>query len=281
MKKTGFRRRFRNSKSAMFGLCFLCVEALAVYLLPVLLRLDPVTSDVRAGFYAVPSAAHMLGTDGAARDLLARTLCGGQVSLFVGVAAPFISVSIGLPLGLAAGYYRGIVETLVMRAADVCMSFPSILLSLMMISVIGPSLATLIGVIGVMGWTEIAKLVYSSVLSIREKDYIDSALSIGRTDLDILRREILPGVLSPVFVSLSFQSGNAILQESALSFLGSGLRPPRASWGGIIYAAQDLSILTRKPWVWVPSGILIVLTVISFHFVGEGIRDALDPRMKL
>ena len=179
MKKTGFRRRFRNSKSAMFGLCFLCVEALAVYLLPVLLRLDPVTSDVRAGFYAVPSAAHMLGTDGAARDLLARTLCGGQVSLFVGVAAPFISVSIGLPLGLAAGYYRGIVETLVMRAADVCMSFPSILLSLMMISVIGPSLATLIGVIGVMGWTEIAKLVYSSVLSIREKDYIDSALSIG------------------------------------------------------------------------------------------------------
>ena len=281
MKKTGFRRRFRNSKSAMFGLCFLCVEALAVYLLPVLLRLDPVTSDVRAGFYAVPSAAHMLGTDGAARDLLARTLCGGQVSLFVGVAAPFISVSIGLPLGLAAGYYRGIVETLVMRAADVCMSFPSILLSLMMISVIGPSLATLIGVIGVMGWTEIAKLVYSSVLSIREKDYIDSALSIGRTDLDILRREILPGVLSPVFVSLSFQSGNAILQESALSFLGSGLRPPRASWGGIIYAAQDLSILTRKPWVWVPSGILIVLTVIAFHFVGEGMRDALDPRMKL
>ena len=281
MKKTGFRRRFRNSKSAMFGLCFLCVEALAVYLLPVLLRLDPVTSDVRAGFYAVPSAAHMLGTDGAARDLLARTLCGGQVSLFVGVAAPFISVSIGLPLGLAAGYYRGIVETLVMRAADVCMSFPSILLSLMMISVIGPSLATLIGVIGVMGWTEIAKLVYSSVLSIREKDYIDSALSIGRTDLDILRREILPGVLSPVFVSLSFQSGNAILQESALSFLGSGLRPPRASWGGIIYAAQDLSILTRKPWVWVPSGILIVLTVISFHFVGEGMRDALDPKMKV
>ena len=281
MKETGFRRRFRNSKSAMFGLCFLLVEALAVYLLPALFHMDPVTSDVQAGFHAPPSAAHLLGTDGAARDLLARTLCGGQVSLFVGVAAPFISVCIGLPLGLAAGYYRGIIETLVMRACDVCMSFPSILLSLIMVSVIGPSIATLIGVIGVMGWAEIAKLVYGSVLSIREKEYIDSAFSIGRTDADILRREILPGVLSPVFVSLSFQSGNAILQESGLSFLGAGLRPPRASWGGIISAAQDLSILTRMPWVWVPSGILIVLTVVSFHFLGEGIRDALDPRMKL
>ena len=281
MNRTGYWKRFRKSKSAMLSLSFLIAEALAVYLLPALFRMDPVTSDVQAGFNAAPSAAHLFGTDSAARDLLARTLCGGQVSLLIGVAAPFISVTVGLPLGLAAGYYRGIAETVIMRAADVCMSFPSIMLSLIMVSVIGPSLGTLIGVIGLMGWTSIAKLVYASVLSIREKDYIASALSIGRSDFDILLHEILPGVLSPVFVSLSFQSGSAILQESGLSFLGSGIRPPQASWGGIISAAQDLSVLTRMPWVWAPSGTLIVLTVIAFHFVGEGMRDALDPRMKL
>ncbi len=274
-------KKFRKSRSGMIGLCFLIVEALSVALLPAIFHMDPVSSDVQAGFLAAPSAAHLLGTDGAARDLLARTLCGGRVSLLVGVAAPFISVTLGLPLGLAAGYYRGPAETIIMRACDVFMSFPSILLSLILVSVIGPSLGALIGVIGVMGWTSVAKLVYASVLSIREKEYIDSAVSIGRTDFEILRREILPGVSSPVLVALSLRAGSAILQESGLSFLGAGIRPPQASWGGIIYAAQDLSVLTRMPWVWAPSGILIVLTIVAFHFVGEGLRDALDPKMKL
>jgi peptide/nickel transport system permease protein len=108
---------------------------------------------------------------------------------------------------------------------------------------------------------------------------VDSAFSIGKNDFQILRSEILPGALSPVFISFSFRSGSAILQESGLSFLGAGIRPPQASWGGIISAAQDLSVLTRMPWVWAPSGVLILLTVISFHFVGEGMRDALDPKM--
>ena len=281
MKKSGFWKKFRKSKSGMLGLCFLILEALSVTLLPAIFHMDPVSSDVQAGFLAAPSAAHLLGTDSAARDLLARTLCGGRVSLLVGVAAPFISVSIGLPLGLAAGYYRGPAETFIMRACDVFMSFPSILLSLILVSVIGPSLGTLIGVIGVMGWTSVAKLVYASVLSIREKEYIDSAVVIGRTDFEILRREILPGVASPVLVALSLRAGSAILQESGLSFLGAGIRPPQASWGGIIYAAQDLSVLTRMPWVWAPSGSLIVLTIVAFHFVGEGLRDTLDPKMKL
>ena len=223
----------------------------------------------------------MLGTDGAARDLLARTLCGGRASLFVGVAAPFLSVAIGLPLGLIAGYYGGVAEAVIMRASDVFLSFPGILLSMILVSVIGPSLGAVIAVIGVMGWPAIARLVYGNVLSIKEKDYIDSAMSVGRSDLQILWHDILPGVISPAIVSISFQSGNAILQESGLSFLGMGIRPPQASWGGIIYAAQDLSILTRMPWVWAPSGILIILTVSAFHFVGEGLRDALDPHIKL
>ena len=276
-----FWKKFQQSKSAMFALCFLTIETLAVYLLPLLFHMDPVTSDVQAGFYAAPSAAHILGTDGAARDLLARTLYGGQVSLLVGVASPCISVAIGLPLGLIAGYYRGMAASVILRLADIFLSFPSILFALILVSVLGSSLESVIGVIGVMGWSGIARLVYGNVLSIREKDYVDNAVSIGRSDFQILQHDILPGALSPVFVSLSFRSGEAILQESGLSFLGVGIRPPQASWGGIISAAQDLSILTRMPWVWIPSGLLIVLTVISFHYVGEGLRDALDPHMNL
>ena len=281
MNSSEFWKKFRTSKSAVIGLSFLLLEALAVYLLPALFRMDPVASDVQAGFFAAPSASHLLGTDGAARDLLARTLYGGQVSLLVGVAAPFISVLLGLPLGLAAGYYRGMAETVIMRASDVFMSFPSVLLSMILLSIISPSPGTLIAVIGIMDWPVIAKLVYGNVLSIREKEYIDGAVSIGRTDFEILSHEILPGVLSPVFVSISFRSGGAILQESGLSFLGAGIRPPQASWGSIISAAQDLSVLTRTPWVWAPSGLLIVLTIMSFQFLGQGLRDTLDPKMKL
>ncbi len=280
-KRAGFWTRFRKAKAALRCFHFLMLEALAVCLLPLLFHMDPVTSDVQAGFYAAPSAAHLLGTDGAARDLLARTLYGGRTSLLVGAAAPCLSVLIGLPLGLVAGYYRGIAEGVILWACDLFMSFPSVLISLILMSVIGPSLPSLVIVIGVMGWPAIARLVYGNVLSIRKKDYIESAMSIGRSDFEILWHDILPEALSPVLISISFMSGNAILQESGLSFLGAGIRPPQASWGGVISAAQDLSILTRMPWVWAPSAILIVLTVISFHFLGEGLRDALDPHMKL
>ncbi|MBQ9348237.1 MAG: ABC transporter permease [Oscillibacter sp.] len=274
-------RRFRASGWAMFGLVFLAAEALAVILLPILFHMDPVTSDLQAGFHAAPSAAHLLGTDGAARDLLARTLYGGRVSLLVGVSAAVIGAAVGMPLGLIAGYYRGIAEILIIRAADVFQSFPSLLLALILVTFIGPSLGTVILVIGIMSWTNTAKLVYANVLSVREREYIASAVSIGRSDFDILVHEILPESISPVLVSLSFRAGGAILQESGLSFLGAGIRPPQASWGGIISAAQDLSVLMRFPWVWMPSCILIILTMASVTFVGEGLRDALDPRMKL
>lgn len=281
MKQNSVWKRFRASPSAMSGLIFLIAEALIVLLVPIIFRMDPVTTYVQDGFNAPPSMLHPLGTDSAARDLLARTLYGGRVSFLVGLASPLLSVAIGLPLGLIAGYYRGAAETVIMRASDMFMAFPPILLTLIIVSVIGPSLVTVILVIGGTGWTGIAKIVYGNVLSVREKEYIDSAVSIGRTDADILIHEILPGSLSPVFVSLSFRAGGAILQESGLSFLGAGIRPPEASWGGIIAAAQDLSILMLKPWIWAPSSILITLTMIAFNFVGEGLRDAFDPRMKL
>jgi peptide/nickel transport system permease protein len=279
-KESQALKNFRKNKRAMFGAAFIIVETLLVIFLPIILHLDPVSSDLTAGKYAAPSAAHWLGTDSIGRDLFARLLSGGRVSLFVGFASPAISVAIGLPLGLLAGYYRGAVEAVIMRIADIFMSFPSMILILCLVAVVGPSLATVILVIGVMGWTQIAKLVYGNVVSIRKKEYIESAKAAGCSDFYIIFHEILPNAISPVWVLLSFRVGGAITTESSLSFLGVGIQPPQASWGNIINAATELSVLMLRPWVWMPAGFLIVMTVISFNFIGEGVRDALDPKMK-
>lgn len=279
-KESQALKSFRKNKRAMFGAIFIIIETLLVILLPIILHTDPNTSDLLSGKYASPSAAHWLGTDSIGRDLFARLLSGGKVSLLVGLSSPLISVAIGLPLGLLAGYYRGVIETIVMRLADIFMSFPSMILILCLVAVVGPSITTIIVVIGVMGWTQVAKLVYGNVVSIRSKEYIESARAAGCSDAYIIFREILPNAISPVWVLLSFRVGGAIMTESGLSFLGVGIQAPQASWGNIINAATDLSVLMLRPWVWMPAGVLIVMTVVSFNFIGEGIRDALDPKMK-
>lgn len=276
-----FFRSLKKNKRAMFGLSYILLEIIAVLFIPVIFRMDPYTSDIGAGFLAEPGIKHWMGTDAAGRDLLSRTIYGGRVSLLVGILSTLISVCIGLPLGLLAGYYRGLWETVVMRAADIFMSFPSMILILVLVSVVGPSLITVIVIIGVMGWTSIAKLIYGNVLSISKKEYIEAARAVGKSNLSIIFSEILPNAAGPVWVILSFRVGGAILTESGLSFLGVGVQAPRASWGNLINAAQTLSNLMLKPWMWIPPGFLIIFTVISFNFLGEGVRDALDPKMKL
>ncbi|MEY8353665.1 ABC transporter permease [Lachnospiraceae bacterium 54-53] len=276
-----FFQSLKNNKRAMFGLSFILLEIMAVLFLPPIFPMDPYTSDIGAGFLAEPTIKHWMGTDAAGRDLLARTVYGGRVSLLVGILSTLISVCIGLPLGLLAGYYRGVWEMAVMRTADIFMSFPSMILILVLVSVVGPSLVTVIVIIGVMGWTSIAKLIYGNVLSISQKEYIEAARAAGKNDRSIIFGEILPNAAGPVWVILSFRVGGAILTESGLSFLGVGVQAPRASWGNLINAAQTLSNLMLKPWMWMPPGILIIFTVVSFNFLGEGVRDALDPKMKL
>ncbi|MBR0131108.1 MAG: ABC transporter permease [Firmicutes bacterium] len=275
-------QRFRKNKRARFAIVFLAIEVIACFLFPLFLdSLNPNKSDPEIITWSEPSAQHILGTDKIGRDLFARLLYGGRVSLTVGILSTCISVALGVPLGLIAGYYRGIPEAVIMRVADVFMSFPSMILILVLVAVIGPSIVTLILVIGVMGWTGIAKLIYGNVLSIRQKEYIESSKCIGRNTAAILFKEILPNAMGPVWVTLSFRVGGAILQESGLSFLGVGVQTPQASWGNLINAAQDLPTLMLRPWAWVPAGVLIVLTTLSFNFLGEGVRDALDPKMKL
>ena len=273
-------KKFIHNKKAMLGLAIVTILVLAVVFIPLFADLDPYTTDRAAGFNKPPSDAHILGTDDVGRDLFARLLYGGRISLFVGITSTIISVLIGIPLGLIAGYFRGTAESIIMRTADAFMSFPSMVLILVLVAVFGPSILTVTVVIGVLGWTAIAKLIYGNVLSIREREYIQAARAVGVSTKKILFSEVLPNAIPPVWANISFRVAGAILTESSLRFLGMGVQTPQASWGNIIFAAQNLLVLTARPWVWLPPGICIILVVIGFNFIGEGVRDALDPKTK-
>lgn len=273
-------KKFIHNKKAMLGLAIVTILVLAVVFIPLFADLDPYTTDRAAGFNKPPSDAHILGTDDVGRDLFARLLYGGRISLFVGITSTIISVLIGIPLGLIAGYFRGTAESIIMRTADAFMSFPSMVLILVLVAVFGPSILTVTVVIGVLGWTAIAKLIYGNVLSIREREYIQAARAVGVSTKKILFSEVFPNAIPPVWANISFRVAGAILTESSLSFLGMGVQTPQASWGNIIFAAQNLLVLTARPWVWLPPGICIILVVIGFNFIGEGVRDALDPKTK-
>ncbi len=224
-------RKFLRNKKAVFGVIVVALLVLAVLLIPLFMDLDPYTTDRTAGFNARPSSSHILGTDDVGRDLFARLLYGGRVSLFVGITSTIISVLIGIPLGLIAGYFRGKAESVIMRVADAFMSFPSMVLILVLVAVFGPSILTVTVVIGILGWTAIAKLIYGNVLSIREQEYIQAARAIGMKTGPILLTEVLPNAIPPVWANISFRVAGAILTESSLSFLGMGVQTPQASWG--------------------------------------------------
>lgn len=271
--------RFRKHKLAMIGLVTILVIVVAVVILPRLMTLDPYgTSQERP--YAEPSAKFILGVDSLGRDNFARLVYGGRVSLTVGLLSTLVSIVIGVPLGLWAGYYRGWFEVVVMRLVDIFMSFPSMILILVLVSIIGPSMWSVTLVIGVMGWPQFARFMYGNALSVRSKEYVESAHAIGAKDFRILRDYILPNAIAPIFITATFRTAGAILEEAALSFLGMGVQPPEASWGNILYGAQSITVLSTRAWFWLPPGIMLALTVLSINFIGDGLRDALDPKGK-
>lgn len=273
-------KRFRRHKLAIVGTVVLAVIVLAVLLLPVVMELDPY-STARAPAYTAPNSEFLLGTDASGRDNFARLVYGGRVSLTVGLVSTLISMLIGLPLGVCAAYFKGWFEILVMRLVDLFMSFPSMILIMVLVVIVGPSLWSVTIVIGVLGWTQFARVIYASVLSVREREYVESARAAGAGHARIIFRYILPNAVAPVIITATFRTAAAILQESSLSFLGMGVQPPAASWGNILNAAQSITVLMRRQWFWLPVGGLLVLTVLSINFVGDGLRDALDPRMKV
>lgn len=272
--------KFCRHKVAMISLVILLVEVLAFLLLPGIMNLDPYTSHAEA-FDKAPSAQYILGTDAVGREVFSRLIYGGRVSLAVGFFSTVISAVIGVPLGLLAGYYDGFIRAVIMRIVDMFMSFPAMVIQLVMVMVLGASATSVMLVLGLLGWTSFTRMTYSKVISIKEQEFVEAAKACGATNTRQMVQYILPNALSPLLVRFSFCFASAILAESGLSFLGLGVQPPTATWGNMIYAAQSLSTLMYRPWQWVPPGLLLVITIFCINFVGDGLRDALDPKMKI
>jgi peptide/nickel transport system permease protein len=224
-----------------------------------------------------PSAEHLLGTDRVGRDILARTLVGGRISLSVGLVAVLFSTTIGTVTGALAGYYRGWLDHFIMRIVDVVLSFPVIVLLLVVASLVGPSIFNMMVMIGLLTWPIPCRIMRGQFLSVRERAFVEAARCLGVSNFQIATRHILPNAVAPLLVYASFGVATAVLLEAGLSYLNLGVQQPTPSWGNMLNTARTLSIMEGSPWMWVPPAIATVLFVLAVNFVGDGIRDALDP----
>ena len=228
-----------------------------------------------------PTAAHWLGTDANGRDVLTRLMFASRISLSVGVVAVTISVLIGVVLGAISGYAGQTVDNVIMRLTEVFQSFPTLIIIIILASILEPSIYTTMFVIGVFGWTGLARLVRAEFLSLRKRQFVEAALCLGVRPGQIIFRHMLPNTIAPITVNATFGVATAILTEASLSFLGLGVQAPTPSWGNMINAGRSLTALEQYPWLWLPPGLLIVISVLCINFLGDGLRDALDPRMSL
>ena len=268
-------RRFRRHRLAMVSGVVLAVIILAALIGPLFLPYGP--TQITPQFIKPPSAEHWLGTDQTGRDVLARLLAGIRVSLLVGVAAAGVSTVVGVVLGLIAGYFGGVADMIIMRFTDMVMSFPYILLVLVAASIFEPGLWSIILILGFVDWPGVARLVRGNVLSLRETNFVKSNVLAGMPKRYILFGEILPNTIAPVLVYATNVTALSILDEAALSFLGMGISPPAASLGNMLNGAQSLTILTDKPWLWVPPGLVLIVIGMAINFIGDALRDAVDP----
>lgn len=270
-------RRFRANRIAVIGLVFIILLCLMAIFADLLAPYDPLEI-FRGTRGDPPSWQHPFGFDDVGRDLLSRVIYGSRVALIVGIVASFVSVVIGVLIGAVAGYFGGWVDTILSRLIDTLMAFPIIILLVVLAAVLGPSLTTTIIVIGVTTWARYARVVRGDVLSLREREFVLAARASGVKDSRIIWRHIIPNVLGPVIVLASLGVGTIIILESALSFLGLGIRPPDPSWGRTV--ADGRALIRNAPHISIFPGLMIVLTVLAFNFFGDGLRDALDPRQK-
>jgi peptide/nickel transport system permease protein len=268
--------RFRRHRVAVVGAIILLVLAAGSVAAPLLAANDPYKVDISA-YRKGPEANHPLGTDSSGRDVFSRLLYAGRVSLSVGLVAVAIYTLIGVVLGSFSGFYGGLVDSVIMRLADVVLSFPSLILIITVVSVLGPSIYNIMLIIGLLGWPPIARIVRAQFLSLREREFVLASRTIGVPNSRIIFRHILPNAIAPVIVAATFGMANAIILEAGLSFLGLGVQPPTASWGNMLTDAQSLTVLESMPWLWIPPGTMIALAVLSINFIGDGLRDALDP----
>ncbi|MGC8825561.1 MAG: nickel transporter permease [Anaerolineae bacterium] len=267
-----------RNRVAMSGLAILMLMSLLAVLAPAIAPYDPDAVDILHQLEA-PSKAHILGTDLYGRDIFSRILYGGRITLVVGLIAVGIAASIGIVLGLIAGFYGGAVDSIIMRLVDVLLAFPRILLALSIVGMLGPGLLNVMVAVGIAGITGYARLVRGSVLSAKENVYVEAARVVGCPDRIILRRHLLPNIIGPVIVLATLDVAAAILSASSLSFLGLGVQPPTAEWGAMLNEGRQY--LRTAPWITLFPGLAIMISVLSINMLGDGLRDALDPRMKI
>ena len=269
------RRRFCRHHLAVVSLVILAVIGGAAILAPIIAPYDP--EAIAGPFGAPPSLQFPLGTDQIGRDMLSRLLYATRISLLVGVLATALSTVIGVVLGLLAGYFGGWIDIAIMRFTDMVMSFPYILLVLVAASIFKPGLWSIILILGFVDWPGISRLVRGNVLSLRQTNFVKSSILAGMPSGYILFSEILPNTAAPILVYATSVMALSMLDEASLSFLGMGVQPPAASLGNMLNSAQSLTVLTKQPWLWIPPGLLIVILVVAINFIGDALRDALDP----
>jgi peptide/nickel transport system permease protein len=269
-------RRFRRNPLAIAGTVSVLLMVVLCAIGPHLLPYTDTFIDLRARFSAPLSGPHMLGTDQMGRDMLARLLMAGRISLTVGFAAMVISMLIGVLVGVTAGYHGGLLGAALMRFVDAMLCFPSVFLLLAASAFIEPGTGSIIMLIACTSWMEVARIVEGQIRSLRERDFATAAEALGASDARIMFRELLPNAVAPILVAATLNVAHAILAESYISFLGYGIQPPTPSWGNMLDNAQ--SYLTSAPWLAILPGAMIALAVTSFNFLGDGLRDALDPR---
>ncbi|WAA14016.1 oligopeptide ABC transporter permease [Fervidibacillus halotolerans] len=270
--------RFKKNKAAMVSVFVLLFIILAIIAAPLLTDHDPEKSNllmVEQG----PSSEHILGTDSSGRDIFARLLYGGRISLIIGFSAMIFTLIIGVILGSIAGYYGGKIDSIIMRAADMMLILPFLLLVLVIVSIIPKvTISIFVTIIALTSWPSLTRIVRGTFLSLREQEFVLGAKAIGASDLRIIFKHFIPNAIGPIVVNATLMMASYIIAESALSFIGFGIQQPTPTWGNMISEAQNLRILENQPEAWIPPGMAILITVLCINFIGDGLRDAFDPK---
>ncbi len=289
-----FWRRFRRHRMALFGVVLLVLLVMYSFGGPLIFSEAYANATDTSLRLRPPSAEHPFGTDVVGRDILARTIYGGQISLLIGLMAMLVEVVIGITIGALAGYFGGFIDSLLMRFTEAWLNIPALFLLLIMAKFFGGripnitllgrtfsgSVVVIILIIGVTSWMYLARIVRAEFLSTKEEEFILAARATGTPHWEIIIRHILPNATAPIVVSATLSVANAILLESYISFLGLGVQPPTATWGNMLERVASNEIIQNAPWMWAFPGMFIVLTVLSINFIGDGLRDALDPRSR-
>ena len=276
----GLWRRFRRHRLSLIGMAILGLIAFGSIFAPWISFHDPNFINLDK-IKDAPSLTHYLGTDAAGSDVWARLLYGSRITLVIAAVGLLIGVVIGTLIGMLSGYYGGWIDNVLMRFTELIMTFPTLFALIILVSILGQTVFNIMWIMGILGWTGIARLVRGQVLAIREMDYVAAAGAIGASDRRILFGHILPAAMPYVAVAGTLGLASFILIEAALNFLGLGVHIPTPTWGNMMKGAQNIHTIQNEPWLWVPPGLAIALTVLAVNFVGDGLRDALDPRIQI